>query len=1102
MQTVLRTLRQLTAGVGDEGSVYRAGAAVQATAPSRPRNPADTVRLQLVNDEDEVELDEQGVQELGHESAVEVSEFEVVAELHTWGKAANYQLGFAALGEAQPVPRHVPFTGSLQVEALSCGRFHTVAVASTGAVFTWGFGGTTSRLGIETLQGGSVACLVEPTQLPEFGQGRAVACKASVGMNHSLILTTCGKVYGWGSNAHGQVGAQGVPCGEGAQVRRPTLVKAALRSEHIADIAAGAEHSLCVSEGGHVFSWGCNANGELGLGLAPQGPTEASAPRAVVQLKAAHAVIASSSSPLSAALVAHGDPVIWGAAPTQDPKGQAGGSTSSSRGGSTSKAGGPTLPADSRLYVPTRVRRREGKVSGDSRLQGANGASNRLKSNGGEEANDGEDWQFQRGTAGSAAAPIRSLVLTADYAFAADADGFLWTWSCRAQRPCFAEPLYITAAKSQCDDEMVPPLSQLAGPDRLGGVWAISGQASQNLWRLEQDGEGWTAERYPRLAQVSHLECSGEHQAAIVTYRRPHKKDTGSKREAAQPSSLQHLCEERLIQSIGPRNLGLVCQVAWELRRPELLDAAYAFFRANMYLMGCDQFLPSLAQMPEEVLIAFEMALDGALSQPSEALEANPWEWPPQEWRIDPDSCVINEVSEPTLPRDQAQRRRRPDRQAGKAGGNAGDKAASPVVGSIPSKTVNAASPQGVATAKPPPVTRSPNQQVAALPSATLDPCALPGSLLRRQAEKLANFASEDWIEVRAVKRKSGQSVPGGQSSTPLAASPAMGPTRPSGKASPEVVPSGPASGPGSGPGTPSMRPAPLSLGDFLVPKSASRQAVSNAAASSPPSKAQPGPTAPSPTVSIAPSPSIGVSSPKINTAPHHLPQTVIAMTPPLAPQPRPAQGPSQMLSAALRSAQEFAEAPATWAAPEEKYEALSFRQILQEEEGCSQGSKPTAEDASTERTRNSWGLDVMPSMQPKRDSVYDIQQQEVVEKARQKENEEIQEIEALFAALEVAELAEEREALGLPNPDALPSDKGRHRKGRSKGGRKGGTAKKHDRHSSEGGGGEQYTKSGSWTSTNGSYSEGWHHDGWKDWNGGRSSRWQDARWSAKAEGG
>jgi len=1123
MQTVLRALRQLTAGVGDEGSVYRAGAAVQDAAPPRLCNPANTALLQSVSDKNNGASPERGCQ--GAWDDEDAGEFEVVAELHTWGKAANYQLGFAALGEAQPVPRHVHFAGSLQVSALSCGRFHTVAVSSTGSVFTWGFGGTSSRLGIETLQGGSVACLVEPTPLPEFGPGRAQGFKASVGLNHSLVLTTCGKVYGWGSNAHGQVGAQASPCGEGAHVRRPTLLKAALRSEQVEDIAAGAEHSLCISEGGHVFSWGCNVNGELGLGLAPQGPVEAAVPRAIVQLKAAHAVIASPAAPMSVALVGHGDAVVWGAPPMQDFKGQAGGSTSSSRGGCTAKIGAAE-PVDPRLCVPTRVRRKERKVSGDSRPHsGASATIGRLPAaSRGEEGGDvEEEWQFQRGAAGSGVAPIRSVVLTADYAFAADADGFLWTWSCRAQRPCFAEPVYITTAKSHGDYDLVPPLAQLAGPDRLGGVWAISGQASANLWRLEQDGEGWNAERYPRLAQVSHLQCSGEHQAAIVTYRRPRKEaiatigaigsvnfaDTsgthvsdGSAPQAhGKPSSLQQLCEERLVQSLGPRNLGLVCEVAWDLRRPLLLDAAYSFFRANQYVMGCDQFLPALAQMPEEVLTAFEMTLDGALSKPSEALEANPWEWPPQEWRIDPDLLMEALEEEQPLPRDAAQRRRRngSDRQQGKASG-AGDKASSPVVGSVLAKSTNAASPQGLSAAKSPSTTRSPSQQVAALPLATLDSCSLTGRLSQRQARKLGGVvASDDWTEVRAVKRKSGQAATG-QPSTPAAASPAVGPSRPPSKASPEVVASGPASGPGSRPGTPSIRPAPLSLGDFLVPKSAPRQAVANASASSPPSKAQPGPPAASPTISIAPSPSLGASTPHAPVAPHHLPQTVIASTPPLAPQ-RPAQGPSQMLSAAVRSAQ------ATWAVPEEKDEAPSFRMILQEEKGSSQGPKPTAEDASTERTRNSWGLDVMPSMQPKRDSVYDIQQQEVVEKEKQKDIEELEEIEAMFAALEVAELAEEREALGLPDPDVPHAAKGRHRKGRGKGGRKGSSGKRHDRNAGEGGS-EHHTKShGSWHGAHSWLAEGYHHDGWSE-RTGRGSRGQGQhrdghqRWTAKAEDG
>ena len=59
---------------------------------------------------------------------------------------------------------------------------------------------------------------------------------------------------------------------------------------------------------------------------------------------------------------------------------------------------------------------------------------------------------------------------------------------------------------------------------------------------------------------------------------------------------------------------------------------------------------------------------------------------------------------------------------------------------------------------------------------------------------------------------------------------------------------------------------------------------------------------------------------------------------------------------------------------------------------------------------------EAMPEMQQKGDSVYSIQQEETHEKARLKEQAEIQEIEAMFAALEIAELAEQEEE----HPDAV----------------------------------------------------------------------------------
>jgi len=1159
--------------------VYRAGAAVQDASLPRPVRPAQPA--QIIEKEEDADV-EDGIRdaaesdEAGHDvierSEVDEfyqhAEFEDVAELYTWGKAANYQLGFPALGEIQPVPRLVPVKGSLQVANLACGRFHSVAVTSCGRVFAWGFGGTTSRLGVESQDGGSsVACLVEPTELGEFRCSDTSARKASVGMNHSLVLTSSGKVFGWGSNTRGQVGAQGAPYGEDAQVRRPTLLKGALRSEHITDIAAGAEHSLCVTEAGSIFAWGCNVNGSLGLGLAPQGPSEATVPKALVQLKAAHAVVASSSAPLSAALVGHGDAVIWGAAPTQgqasDSRGHptsSGPASSNSRGtGASQSSKTSTLPisaSDPRFALPSRVRRKERKVSMDckiaSRAGDAASQSFRMRASSGEE--EGEEWQFQRSTAGASLLPIRSVVLTADEAFAVDTAGFLWTWSCRAPRPCMAEPAYITTVKGESDSALVPPMRQVTVPDRLGGLWAIDDQVSRNLWRLERDGEGWSAERYNRLSQVTHFQGSGEHQAAVVKYRRPvkvlpHEESAGLDEEArehggsssstskatiprnthhadvdadtdavtgvaapaAKLPSLQRLCEERMTRLLSPRNLGMVCEVAWDLRCPTLLDAAYLFLWANTWLMSSHHYLTVLAQMPEEVMTAFEMTLAGGFKRPSEALEADPSEWPLPEFDIVMEEGTAlaegdarESAVEGTLRQEPDRGRRRRRQQGGSKGGPAGDKAASsPSLSSKPCQK-QAASPQGGSAKSPAtsswPTRGSPSSRPAAqlpagawetLPQSGKSPNLGPASVSKSGA------APEDWVEVKVAKRKPAgtASVAAGAAVSTPASSPAWGPSRPSGKASPEVVsmPAGsPHQGPsgqGSLPGTPGFRPAPLSLGDFMKPRPSS-----SAATSSPPNH----PSQPvAPTVSIAPPPSqSGAASssnplPASTQVPHSLPQTVIATSPPLVPQKAAAQeGPSQMLSAAVKSAQ------ASWALPDAKDEAPSFRQILEEEQGSFSGPKPTAEDANSDRTRNSWGMDVMPSMQPKRDSVYTIQQQEVDERERMKELAEIRDIEAMFAALEIAELAEEREALGLPNPDTVEATastasagpKGRKKhdassKGRGKGGRKGG---RRDKAENEGRQGHtSKTSSSSWEPA---------RSGWHQWQAGDQDWWQGSR--------
>ncbi|MCL2371495.1 IPT/TIG domain-containing protein [Candidatus Saccharibacteria bacterium] len=81
------------------------------------------------------------------------------------------------------------------------------------------------------------------------------------GNNHSLALFDNGRVFAWGQNINGQLGD-----GTNTDRNAPVEVTGLLASRHIVYIAAGNNYSFAVSADGEVFSWGQNANGQLGNG--------------------------------------------------------------------------------------------------------------------------------------------------------------------------------------------------------------------------------------------------------------------------------------------------------------------------------------------------------------------------------------------------------------------------------------------------------------------------------------------------------------------------------------------------------------------------------------------------------------------------------------------------------------------------------------------------------------------------------------------------------------------------------------------------------------------------------------------------------------------
>jgi hypothetical protein len=75
---------------------------------------------------------------------------------------------------------------------------------------------------------------------------------------HTLALATDGRLWSWGLNLYGEVGADNTSADDPYQV-----------TGTYGAIAVGGFHSLAISTGGRLVSWGRNENGELGRGGSP-----------------------------------------------------------------------------------------------------------------------------------------------------------------------------------------------------------------------------------------------------------------------------------------------------------------------------------------------------------------------------------------------------------------------------------------------------------------------------------------------------------------------------------------------------------------------------------------------------------------------------------------------------------------------------------------------------------------------------------------------------------------------------------------------------------------------------------------------------------------
>uniref|UniRef100_A0A8C3T474 HECT-type E3 ubiquitin transferase n=1 Tax=Chelydra serpentina TaxID=8475 RepID=A0A8C3T474_CHESE len=169
-----------------------------------------------------------------------------------WGNASFGQLGLGGIDEEIVLePRKSDFFLNKKIQDVGCGLRHTVFVLDDGTVYTCGCNDL-GQLGHEKSR-------KRPEHVGALDAQNIVS--VSCGEAHTLALNDKGQVYAWGLATDGQLALPGTEeC-----IRIPRNIKS-LSDIQIMQVACGYYHSLALSKGSEVYSWGQNKYGQLGIG--------------------------------------------------------------------------------------------------------------------------------------------------------------------------------------------------------------------------------------------------------------------------------------------------------------------------------------------------------------------------------------------------------------------------------------------------------------------------------------------------------------------------------------------------------------------------------------------------------------------------------------------------------------------------------------------------------------------------------------------------------------------------------------------------------------------------------------------------------------------
>ena len=229
------------------------------------------------------------------------------AQVYAWGGNSFGQLGLGDGLDQQHSPQRVNVLDSRRVSTIACGAYHTLALAADGSVIVFGLN-TKGQLGVYDWD---IRTNADGFKLPATIPARAMdgpVVSIAAGEEHSIAMTAGGSVYTWGSNEHGQLGR---PLLSGSTYdnvpRRLESIPSSLSELHqLAAVAAGYQVSFALTS--DAWTYAPSANRTLTPTVGPTRSPTSKPPRTRIPTRAPSAPASrapASKSPTSRTPTAH-----------------------------------------------------------------------------------------------------------------------------------------------------------------------------------------------------------------------------------------------------------------------------------------------------------------------------------------------------------------------------------------------------------------------------------------------------------------------------------------------------------------------------------------------------------------------------------------------------------------------------------------------------------------------------------------------------------------------------------------------------------------------------------------------------------------------------